>query len=91
MQIKNISGSQGAHYRNVGKTQWLEAMGRTSLPACQILGCGKPATDISHVITSKASNSWYLLPECHEHNENERDWLGTKATAADNLIRLTTV
>lgn len=91
MEIKNIKGSQGEHYRDVGKKEWLDAMGLKAFPKCQILGCGKDATDAGHVITSRQSNAWYLLPECGEHNENEKEWLKTKATAADNLVKLTSV
>ena len=91
MEIKNIKGSQGEHYRNIGKKEWLGAMNRQSLPKCQILDCGKDATDIGHVLTSRKSNEWYLLPECHEHNEDETNWLPTKATAAGNLVKLTSV
>ena len=91
MEIKNIKGSQGEHYRDIGKKEWLAAMNRQSLPKCQILGCGEDATDTGHVLTSRNSNEWYLLPECHEHNEDETNWLPTKATAVDNLVKLTTV
>ena len=91
MEIKNIKGSQCEHYRNIGKKEWLDAMKRQALPKCQILDCGKDATDIGHVLTSRKSNEWYLLPECHEHNEDETNWLPTKATAAGNLVKLTSV
>ena len=91
MEIKNIKGSQGEHYRDIGKKEWLDAKNCQSLPRCQILNCGKDATEIGHVLTSKKSNEWYLLPECHEHNEDETNWLQTKATAADNLVKLTSV
>ena len=88
MKIRNITGSRGEYYRKIGKKEWLEAMGKTALPKCQILGCGKDATDASHVLTSKHTNCWFLLPECHEHNEDESQWLDTKATVAENLVKV---
>ncbi len=91
MRVKNITGSRGEHYRRIGKKEWLEAMGRPSLPKCQILGCGADATDASHVITDKATDAWYLLPECHAHNEDENTWFNTKSTASNYLVKVTDI
>ncbi len=88
MRVKNITGSRGEHYRKIGKKEWLTAMKLHALPKCQILGCGKDATDASHVITDKTTKAWYLLPECHEHNEDETTWFDTKSTANTNLVKV---
>ena len=91
MEIKNIKGSQGEHYRDIGKKEWLAAMNRQSLPKYPLLRYGDDATNTVPFLTNRNSNEWYLLPECHKHNEDETNWLPTKATAVDNLVKLTTV
>ncbi|MER5076165.1 hypothetical protein ACIS7S_10410 [Providencia sp. DFU6] len=73
MKLKNLKGtSKNKCSCNSWLKHWLNTTGETSLPDyCGEKSCMEKPTDGAHVIkVDSTDKDWYIVPLCHEHNEN---------------------